>query len=177
MHGFDDDDFATDADDADATDATREGLVWQLMQLINPGDDDLALQEFSAWRDALESGDAEPESLEVVSQAIDWRSGFRVDADDTRALVQAIDELCTRWNLMLDWGGDIDEDEFHAGQDVPSLMAVAHDRLAESGYTLWAWETDDGSCAGWITLAQDGEAMREVATALEINLRLGSEVS
>ena len=177
MHHFDDDEFDPDGEVDDSADDTQEGLIWQLLQLINPGDVELALQEFSAWREAQESGHAEDDLLEAVSQVIDWRSGFRVGADDTRALVQAIDELSARWNLTLDWDGDTDDDEFHAEQDVPSLMAVAYDRLAEFGYTLWSWETDDGTCAGWITQTLDCEPMRELATALEINLRLGSEVS
>jgi len=51
------------------------------------------------------------------------------------------------------------------------------DRLAEFGYTLWAWETDGDTYAGWMTLTRDGEPLRELATTLGINLRLGSEVS
>lgn len=177
MHQSDDDDFEPDADVDDGIADTQEGLVWQLLQLINPGDEELALQEFSTWRDMQGSAEGEGELIAAIGRIIDWRSGFRVGATDTRALVQAIDELSARWNLTLDWDGDTDDDEFHAEQDVPSLMAVAYDRLAEFGYTLWAWETDDGTCAGWITLTLDQEPMREVATALEINLRLGSDVS
>ena len=180
MHPADDDEFDFDADvDAD-TDDTREGLVWQLLQLVNPGDVELALQEFAAWRDAQDSEGTEETAnqlIETIGQVIDWRSGFRVDAADTRALVQAIDELCARWNLTLDWNGDTQDDEFHADQDAPALMSVAYDRLAEFGYTLWSWETEDATCAGWITLTLDQEPMREIATALEINLRLGSDVS
>lgn len=177
MHHFDDDDLDPDADADDAGDDTQEGLVWQLLQLVNPGDVELALQEFAMWRDAHESADDGGELIETIGRVVDWRSGFRVGADDTRALVQAIDELSARWNLTLDWDGDTDDDEFHAEQDVPALMAVAYDRLAEFGYTLWSWETEDGTCAGWITLTLDQEPMREVATALEINLRLGCDVS
>ena len=172
MQGFDDDDEGmTEADD------TPESLVWQLLLLINPGDTDLARQQFAAWRDALDDGDSAPTAVERVARVIDWQSGFHVDADDTRALVQAINELVARWNLRLDWDGDPDEDEFHVAQDVPALLAVAYDRLAEFGYTLWSWETDDGSYAGWITRSAERETMRELATALEINLCLGSEVS
>jgi hypothetical protein len=54
---------------------------------------------------------------------------------------------------------------------------MAYDRLAEFGYTLWSWETDDGSYGGWITRSAERETMRELATALEIFLCLGSEVS
>lgn len=177
MQHLDDDEFDPDQDAADEGDDTPEGLVWQLLQLLNPGDVELALQEFSAWRDARDSADAGEDLVETIGQVIDWRSGFRVDASDTRALVQAIDELAARWNVTLDWDGDTSDDDFHAGQDVPSLMAVAYDRLAEYGYTLWSWETEDGTCAGWITLTLDQEPMRELATALEINLRLGCDVT
>jgi len=53
---------------------------------------------------------------------------------------------------------------------------LSYDRLAEHGYTLWARETDGESHAGWMTLTRDREPLREVATVLGINLRLGSEV-
>lgn len=172
MHGFDDID-----DDMPEADDSAESLVWQLLTLINPGDDDLATQQFAAWRDGQEEGDTDAVPVEQIARVIDWQSGFHVDAQDTRALVQAINELAARWNLALDWDGDPDEDEFHADQDVPSLLAVAYDRLAEFGYTLWSWETDDGSYAGWITRSTERETMRELATALQINLCLGSEVS
>ncbi len=174
MHEFDDDgDAAGDGADEEAL----ETLVWRLLDLINPGDDDLALQEFSAWRESQAEADPQSMSVEQVAQVIDWRSGFHVDAGDTRALVQAIDELTLRWNLAVDWDGDTDEEDFHAAQDVPSLLGVAADRLAERGYTVWCWETADGSYAGWMTRSLDDEAMRELATALEINLCLAREVS
>ena len=177
MSGSDDDFDAADEFD-DIEDASVETLVWQLLQLINPGDEETALQQFDDYRETvapLAEGTYEP--VEVVAHVIDWRSGFRIDASDSRALVQAIDELCARWNLSIDWNGDTTDDEFFEDMDGASLLATAYDRLAESGYTLWAWETDDASHAGWITLTHDAEPMRELATALGINLRLGSEVS
>jgi hypothetical protein len=171
-----DDDFDTERhfDEHDEEDESLDAHVWQLLLLINPGDDDTAFQQFTAYRDVV--GDADEEDIEpvrVIGQVIDWRSGFQVDADDTRALVQAIDELVSRWNLSIDWEGDPEDDEFHAA----SLVAIAYDSLAPHGYTLWARETDDGSYAGWITLTRDAEPMRELATALGINLRLGSDVT
>jgi hypothetical protein len=181
MNPFDDDDD-TAQDFAEPGDDAVEALVWQLLCLINPGDEETALQQFAAYRDAVagtaEGGVADAgEPVEVVGRVIDWCSGYYVGADDTRALVQAIDELSARWNLAIDWDGDPDEDEFHADRDVASLLGTAYDRLAEFGYTLWSWETDDGSYAGWMTLTRDAEPMRELATLLNINLRLGSEVS
>jgi hypothetical protein len=180
MNSSDDDDSEYDFDEVD--DDSVEGLVWQLLRLINPGDEETALQQFAAYREAVASAEEEgkedeDEPVEVVGRVIDWRSGYYVGTDDTRSLVEAINELSSRWNVSVDWNGDPDEDEFHADLDVPSLLATAYDRLAEFGYTVWSWETDDGSYAGWVTLTRDAEPMRELATALNINLRLGSEVS
>ncbi|WP_266170533.1 DUF6630 family protein [Dyella subtropica] len=175
-----DDDFDTEHpfDDGEEGDDSVEACVWQLLLLINPGDEETAMQQFAAYRDAVGHADgAEIEPIRVISQVIDWRSGFHVDADDTRALVQAIDELTSRWNLSVEWDGDPDDDDFHADVDAASLFAMAYDSLTPHGYTLWAWETDDGSYAGWMTLTRDNEPMRELATALGINMRLGSEVT
>jgi hypothetical protein len=175
MNHFDDEDEREIEFDED--DSSEEGLVWQLLRLINPGDEDTALAQFDAWREAVEqAGGGAVDPVETVARVIDWRSGFYVDADDPRALVQALDELCTRWNLAIDWDGDPDDEEFFADADVGSLLATAYDRLAEHGYTVWAWETGGDACAGWITLTRDNEPMRELATALHITVRLGSEL-
>lgn len=172
MSNFDDDDdFEPDFDDDEGD--SVEAKVWQLLLLINPGDEETALQQFAAYRDA--GGEGEP--VELVARVIDWRSGFYVGAHDPRALVQALDELAARWNLAIDWDGDPDDEEFFEDTDIAALLAIAYDRLAEFGYTVWAWETDGDAYAGWITLTRDNEPMRELATVLGINLRLGSEVS
>jgi hypothetical protein len=169
-HGFDE--KYSDGDSVEA-------CVWQLLWLINPGDEEMALQQFADYRDAAGQADGnEVEPIDIIRRVIDWRSGFYVDARDTRALVQAIDELSSRWNMSIDWGGDADDDDFHTADiDAASLFAIAYDRLLEHGYTLWAWETEDDKCAGWITLKRDNEPLREVATSLGINMRLGSEVT
>ncbi|MDE2154802.1 MAG: hypothetical protein KGJ32_02745 [Xanthomonadaceae bacterium] len=185
MSNFDDEhdhDYDHDHDfgfgfDEDGDDSP-EALVWQLLQLINPGDEEAALQQFADYREAV--AEADPDDvvpIEVIGRVIDWRSGFIVDAHDLHSLVQAIDELSSRWNLAIDWNGDPHDDEFFDDLDAAALFAIAHDRLAESGYTLWARETGGDSYAGWITLTRDREPLRELATALEIELRLGSEVS
>ncbi|SFS08949.1 hypothetical protein SAMN05216570_2485 [Dyella sp. OK004] len=174
-----DDDFDTEHtfDDEDGDDSV-EARVWQLLQLINPGDEETALQQFAAYRDAVAQADEdEVEPIRVIGQVIDWRSGFQVEADDTRTLVQAIDELVSRWNLSVEWDGDPDDDDFHEDIDAASLFATAYDSLAPYGYTLWAWETDEGQYAGWITLTRDNEPLRELATLLDIQVRLGSEVT
>ncbi|OHC51128.1 MAG: hypothetical protein A2211_08945 [Rhodanobacter sp. RIFOXYA1_FULL_67_6] len=171
----DDDDFDT-GPDFDEEDDSVEAKVWQMLLLINPGDEETALQQFADYREAAaEAEDAEP--VELVGRVIDWRSGFMVDEHDLRALVQALDELSARWNLSIDWNGDPDDDDdFFDDTDAGTLLGIAYDRLAEFGYTVWSWETADDACAGWITLTRDNEPMRELATALHINLRLGSDV-
>lgn len=170
----DDDDFEP-GQDFDDEDDSVEAKVWQLLLLINPGDEEGALQQFADYREAVADGD-EAEPVELIARVIDWRSGFMVDAGDLRSLVQGLDELSARWNLSIDWGGDPDDDDFFDDTDAGTLLGIAYDRLAEFGYTVWAWETDDDSHAGWITLTRDNEPMRELATALHINLRLGSDV-
>lgn len=173
-----DEDFDPEREFDDVEEDSVEARVWQLLLLINPGDEETALQQFTDYREAVAELDADTlEPIAVIGRVIDWRSGFIVAADDLRALMQAIDELASRWNLAVDWNGDPDDDGFFDDLDAAELFSIAYDRLAEFGYTLWAWETDDDSHAGWITLTRDGEPLRELATALGINLRLGSEVS
>lgn len=115
------DDYDDERDDDDDGDDSVESQVWQLLLLINPGDEDGALQQFTEYRDLVEEeGDDDP--MRIVSQVTDWRSGFEVDADDTRGLVDAINELVARWNLQIDWDGDPDDDEFHEDIDGPELF-------------------------------------------------------
>jgi len=171
------DDYDDERDDDDDGDDSVESQVWQLLLLINPGDEDGALQQFTEYRDLVEEeGDDDP--MRIVAQVTDWRSGFEVDADDTRGLVDAINELVARWNLQIDWDGDPDDDEFHEDVDGPELFNRAFDQLNAHGYTLWSREADaDDVYAGWITRSTDDEPMRIVATTLGINLRLGNQVS
>ncbi|NID14080.1 DUF6630 family protein [Luteibacter yeojuensis] len=176
MASYDDDyDHENEHDDEDGDDSV-ESQVWHLLTLINPGDEDSAMQQFAAYREAVEEeGDDDP--VRIVGQVTDWRSGFEVDADDTRTFVEAINELVARWNLSIDWDGDPDDDEFHEDVDGPELFSRAFDQLNQHGYTLWAREADDDVYAGWITRSRDDESMRIVATELGINLRLGNQVT
>lgn len=170
MNDFDDDDT-----DALEQGDTLEALIWQWLLLINPGDEETALRQFTSYRDReLEEGEAD-DPVERVGEVIDWCSGFR--AEDPHTLVQALDELASRWNLAIDWDLDLDDDEIFDEVDAPALLATAYDRLAEHGYTVWVRETPDGAYAGWITLSRDAEPMRELATALGINLRLGCDAT
>ncbi|RDJ00580.1 hypothetical protein DVT68_07285 [Dyella solisilvae] len=172
-----DDDFDTEHDLHDDDDSGLDASVWQLLLLINPGDDEAAFQQFAAYRDAIgDTPEDEVDVAQVIGQVADWRSTFRIEADDTRALVQAIDELASRWSLSIDWDGDPDDDDFHTDVDAGDLLATAYDNLAPHGYTLWVRDTDDDSIAGWMTLSRDTEVMRELATELHVHLRLGSEL-
>ncbi len=173
-----DDDYDAEREFDDVDEDSVEAKVWQLLLLINPGDEETALLQFNDYREATADADAdEVEPIEAIGRVIDWRSGFIVGANDLHSLVQAVNELSSRWNLSIDWNGDPDDDEFYDDMDVAELFSIAYDRLAEFGYTLWAWETDGDTYAGFMTLTRDGEPLRELATALGINLRLGSEVS
>lgn len=160
--------------DADADDAL-ETLVWQLLLLVNPGDEDTAMQQFAAWQERFaDLGDA-GDAVDAVTAVIDWRSGFRIDDADPAGLVEVLDELAARWNLRIDWGvEDAGDADFLAGTDVPALIGIAFDRLREHHYTLWTWETDAGQHAGWITVSRDDDAMRVIAPALGIPLRPGA---
>ncbi len=180
MHDFDfdpDDNFAIslpagqeELDD----DATIEALVWQLLLLVNPGDEDAALQQFTVYQDALADDDA-GEPIERIRDAIDWKAGFHVQDDDPATAIDAIAELAARWNLRIDWGvEDPTDDDFLATTDVATLIAVAFDRLREHGYTLWTWDTGTDATAGWMTLTTDDEGMRVVAGGLGIDVRTGA---
>ncbi|WP_425482240.1 DUF6630 family protein [Cognatiluteimonas profundi] len=165
--------FASGMEEPD-DDATVEALVWQLLLLINPADEDAALQQFTAWQEAsAEDEGAEP--LDLLKDIIDWKAGFHVADDDVATFIDAIAELTARWNLRVDWGvEDPTDDDFLARTDVGALVAVAFDRLREHGYTLWTWDTGTDATAGWITLARDDEGMRVVAAALAIEVRTGA---
>ena len=152
--------------------------VWNLLWLINPGDEDTALQQFDAWREARagaedEAGDEQ--WLWDLKDAIDWRSGFYVDWKDVDSFVAVLDELAARWNLRIDWGGDLDDEDFADDIDVPALMSTAHDRLREHGYTVWNWNTGGDGYAGWIALSRDDEAMLALCSLLGVEVRPGSD--
>ena len=174
-----DDNFASgfDPDMEVDEDAGHEALVWQLLLLVNPGDEETAMQQFGAYQDATaDAGEDEFEPAWVLKDIIDWKSGFQVHDDDATAFVEAITELVARWNLELDWGvDDPTDDDFLAGASIPGLLQVAYDALRAYGYTLWLWETGTETTAGWISLSRDDEAMRAIAPALGIELRPGGQ--
>ncbi|WP_187770632.1 DUF6630 family protein [Cognatilysobacter lacus] len=151
--------------------AALEAVVWQLLLLINPGDEDGAQAQFAVWREAAEGTDEVEVAVEALRDATDWKSAFHVDDGDTRGLVESLDELAARFDLRIEWGvEDPTDDEFLGGTDIAELLDIAFDRLREHHYTLWARETADGQ-AGWMTLSRDDEAMRAVAEALALPIR------
>jgi len=177
-----DDNFGNSGDDGldlDTDALTSEALVWQLLLLINPGDEETALRQFSAYGEAGDAAAADGDVAVAtrLQSVIDWASGFHVDGDDMTCLIESVDELAARWNLRIDWGvGDADDDGYLNNTDTPALLSTAHDRLREYGYTLWLRNTGDDSHAGWITLSQDDDAMRLLASELGIEVRPASEV-
>lgn len=167
-------DFSSNDDDEDLDEET---LFWQLLLLINPGDEETALQQFGRFREVRDGDfDDVAESVAALQDVIDWTSGFRVEEHDTQAFVESIAQLAARWNLQVDWGvEDPTDDEYLNSVDVPELMSTAHDRLREHGYTVWTRDTRDETYAGWITLRRDDETMQAVAAALGIDIRPGSD--
>ena len=68
-----DDNFARAFDpEADIDeDAAIEALAWQLLLLINPDDEDAAMQQFAACRDALDEGTDAAEALRPFTAGAD----------------------------------------------------------------------------------------------------------
>lgn len=149
-------------------DAALELLVWQWLLLVNPGDEDAALQQFDACREQLADTD---DLAGLLREATDWKSTFHVDEGDADGLMQALDELAARFNLRIDW--DLDDDVV-ADADVAALINTAFERLREHHYTVWTHETGGDGHAGWITLQRDDEALRQVAGALGLHVRTGA---
>ncbi|MGH8032632.1 MAG: DUF6630 family protein [Luteimonas sp.] len=175
-----DDNFAPGMADVDIdidAEATTEALVWQLLLLINPGDEDAALQQFSAYQDAqdaLADGDDDGDAVQLLQEVIAWKSGFHIAETDPGALIDCLTELVARFNLQIDWGvEDASDDAFLSRVTLTELIETAHDQLRLDGYTLWTWDTGSDAVAGWITLSREDEAMRVLAPALAIDARPG----
>ena len=89
--------------------------------------------------------------------------------------MSAVNELSARWNLQIDWGGDLDDEDFAAGVDAPMLMGTAHDRLREHNYALWSVDTGNDTLAGWMALNRDDDAMLALCSLLGVEVRPGSD--
>lgn len=176
MHSeFDpDDNFAhafgerTDLDD----EAALEAVIWQLLLLINPGDEDAAAMQFAAWQEGAGGTDDVDVGMEALREAIDWKSGFHVDDGDARGLVESLDELAARFDLRIDWGvEDPTDDDFLDEAESAVLLETAFDRLREHHYTLWLRDAGPDLHAGWMTHSRDDEVMRAIAGALGMHVR------
>ncbi len=177
-HDFDpDDNFRHAFDDEDDMDLDdTEALVWNLLVLINPGDEETALRQFAAYRDATGEDGVEPDQvLWAVKDAIDWTSGFYVDGKDAESFIDCVDQLAARYAIGIDWGGDASDGDFLDDTDVPALMATAYDRLREHGYTLWNWNTGGDAYAGWMALRRDDDGMQQLAAVMGVEIRPGSD--
>jgi hypothetical protein len=144
--------------------------------MINPGDEETALQQFATWQEAMtEAVGEEAEPVWLLKDVIDWRSGFHVAEGDVVGLIENLDELAARWGLRIDWGTDDPADDaFLSESDVGDLTATAFAQLREHGYTLWLWDSGSTTHSGWIALRQDDEAMHDLAAALGIAVRMGA---
>lgn len=153
-----------------------EARVWNLLTLINPGDEDTALRQFGGWRELSGGEEVDgPELLLQLKDVIDWTSGFHVETGDTETLMDALDQQAARWSVEVDWGGDRDDDEFMASLEASALLGLAYDRLREDGYSLWTWDAGMEASAGFVALRRDDDGMRALSQLLGIELRPGSD--
>src|SRR5688500_17057639 len=160
-------------DDADIDEeAALEAVAWQWLLLINPGDEDAALQQFATFREALAEAGEDAEVTTLLRDAIDWKAGFFVADDNPHALVDALAELAARFGLRIDWTLGDDDDADDAA--VATLVNTAFDRLREHHYTLWTGEPGGDHHGGWSTRQGDEEALRLVAGALGFHVRTGA---
>lgn len=172
-HEYDPDDNFGHAFHAQAgvdDDAALETVAWQFLLLVNPDDEDAALQQFATFRQALDETDDEADPVPLLRDAIDWKAGFHVGEVDAQGLMEALDELAGRWRLSIDWELDEDAQEL---PDTSALLQTAFAQLREHHYCLWTMETGEPTLAGWITHERDMEAMQLVASALGMPARPG----
>jgi len=153
-------------------DADVEVLAWQLLLLINPGDESAAQAQFDTARERLAEGE---DAVEVIRDAIDWQAGFHIDATDAAAAIDALEQLAARYDIRIDWGvEDAADAEFLDDIDVPGVIAIAFEQLRQHHYTLWTWDAGHDHHAGWITRQHDDEALPLVADALGFRVRPSS---
>ncbi|MDI1254172.1 hypothetical protein [Thermomonas sp.] len=151
--------------------AALEVVAWQFLMLVNPDDEDAAQEQFANFRQALEDQGESADPVALLREAIDWKAGFCVHEDDAQALMEAVDELVSRWQLRIEWG--LDDDESDEVQDPADLLHSAYTQLRARHYSLWTVETGEYQLAGWIIRERDEEAMQLVAGALGMHARVG----
>lgn len=154
-------------DDEDAV----EAVAWQFLLLINPDDEDSALEQFAIFQRRLDEAGERADPALLLRETIDWKAGFHVAEDDAQALMEALDELASRWRLQIDWA--LDEDS-GATPDTDDVLHAAFEQLRERHFCLWTVETGEPTLAGWITRERDMEAMQLIATALGMSARPGA---
>jgi hypothetical protein len=148
-----------------------EAVAWQFLLLVNPDDEDAALEQFAAFQRALDEAGERADPALLLRDATDWKAGFHVGEDDAQGLMEALDELAARWRLRIDW--PLDEDAGEA-PDTSALLHAAFVQLREHHFCLWTVETGEPTLAGWITRERDMEAMQLVAGALGLPARPGA---
>src|SRR3546814_958524 len=86
-----DDNYAGGPEGAEIDDeASTEALVWQLLLVINPGDEDAALQQFGAFQEALDGGDAgDVDAVWLLKDVIDWQSGSHIEETEPGELIMS----------------------------------------------------------------------------------------
>lgn len=174
MHEYDPDDNFDHAFHAHVgldDEAALEVVAWQFLMLVNPDDEDAAQEQFASFRQALEDQGDDADPTVLLREAIDWKAGFCVHEDDAQALMEAVDELVSRWQLRIEWG--LDDDESGEVQDPADLLQSAYTQLRARHYSLWTVETGEHQLAGWIIRERDEEAMQFVADALGMHSRVG----
>ena len=152
-------------------DEALEAVAWQFLLLVNPDDEDAALEQFGAFQRGLDEAGERADPVWLLRDAIDWKAGFHVGEDDAQGLIEALDELAGRWRLRIDWA--LDEDDAEAA-DTAAVLDAAFVQLRERHYCLWTVETGEATLAGWITRERDIEAMQLVASALGMSARPGA---
>src|SRR3546814_10408275 len=112
---------------SDVCSSDLEALVWPRLLGINPGDADAALQQFGAFQEALDGGDAgDVDAVWLLKDVIDWKSGFHIEETEPGALIDCIAELAARFNLAIDWGvEDATDEDFLAGVTATELLETA----------------------------------------------------
>jgi hypothetical protein len=54
-------------------------------------------------------------------------------------------------------------------------MELAHEQLRVAGITLWNWDTESDTIAGWLARGEDDEEMIGLAETLQLEIRTGDQ--
>ena len=103
-------------DDEDAL----EAVAWQFLLLVNPDDEDAALEQFAAFQRGLDEAGERADPALLLRDATDWKAGFHVAEDAAQGRMEVLDELAARWRLRIEW--PLDED----AREAPDTSALLH---------------------------------------------------